>query len=106
MTDADTATLGDLLAADFVYTHSDAKTDGRDSLLARVASGALDYGPVEHPEHRILVRGDCALVFGDMRGEVHVDGALRVLNSRVLAVWVRDGGRWLLLAVQPTRYPA
>jgi ketosteroid isomerase-like protein len=106
MTDADTATLGELLAADFVYTHSDTKTDSRQSLLAKVASGALDYGPLEHPEISILTRGDCALVFGDMRGDVHIDGELRRLNNRVLAVWVREDGRWVLLAVQPTRYPA
>lgn len=105
MTDADTATLGELLAADFVYTHSDTKTDGRQSFIGKLASGALDYGPVEHPESSILVHGDCALVFGDMRGPVHVDGQLRVLNNRVLAVWVREDGRWVLLAVQPTRYP-
>ena len=105
MTDADTATLGELFAAGAVYTHSDTKTDGRDSFLAKVASGELDYGPLEHPESSILVHGDCALVFGDMRGTVHLGGEQRVLNNRVLAVWVREDGRWVLLAVQPTRYP-
>jgi ketosteroid isomerase-like protein len=106
MTDADTATLGKLFAADLVYTHSDTKTDTGPSFLDKLVSRALDYGPMEHPEHAIVVHGDCALVFGDMRGEVYVDGQLRVLNSRALAVWVREDGRWVLLAFQPTRYPA
>jgi hypothetical protein len=29
-----------------------------------------------------------------------------VLNSRSLAVWVRENAKWVLLAYQPTKYPA
>jgi len=105
MTDADTATLAGLFAPDLVYTHSDATSDGRQSFLDKLASGELDYGPMEHPERSILVHGDTALVFGDMRGEVLIGGQLRVLNSRCLSVWARAGGGWALLAFQPTRYP-
>lgn len=107
MTDADIATLGELLSADLVYTHSDATSDSKQSYLDRVATGFFDYGPMTHPEHSIMVRGDCALVFHDMRGEVLVDHETkRVLNSRSLAVWVREDGNWVLLAFQPTKYPA
>ena len=54
----------------------------------------------------ILVHGDCALVFGDMRGEVRIDGQMRALNNKALSVWVRENERWVLLAFQPTKYPA
>ena len=106
MTDGDVATLGELFAAGLVYTHSNAEADTRQSYLDKIASGELDYGAVEHPESSILVHGDCALVFGDMRGEVRVGGELRVLNSRALSLWGRENGSWVLLAFQPTRYPA
>jgi ketosteroid isomerase-like protein len=106
MADADTAVLAELLAPDLVYTHSDASTDSRQSYLDKLDRGEFDYGPMEHPETSILVRGDCALVLGDMRGEVRVGGQLRVLNSRALAVWVRAGAGWQLIAFQPTKYPA
>ena len=107
MTDADIATLGELLSADLVYTHSDATSDSKQSYLDRVATGFFDYGPMTHPEHSILVRGDCAVVIGDMRGEVLVNHETqRVLNSRSIAVWVREDGNWVLLAFQPTKYPA
>jgi ketosteroid isomerase-like protein len=106
MTDGDVATLGELFAADLVYTHSNAEADSKQSYLGKIASGELDYGAVEHPESGILVHGDCALVFGDMRGEVRVGGELRVLNSRALSVWGRENESWVLLAFQPTRYPA
>jgi hypothetical protein len=106
MTDGDTATLAELFSPGLVYTHSDASADSRQSYLDKLASGHFDYGPIEHPETGILVRGDTALVFGDMRGEVVIGGAKRVLNSRSLAVWVRENGNWALLAYQPTKYPA
>jgi ketosteroid isomerase-like protein len=106
MTDGDVATLRELFAADLVYTHSNAEADSGQSYLDKIASGELDYGAMEHPESSILVHGDCALVFGDMRGEVRVGGELRVLNSRALSVWGRENGSWVLLAFQATRYPA
>ena len=106
MTDADTGTLAELLAADLVYTHSDASSDGKQSYLDRLASGHFDYGVIDHPETSVVVHGDCALVFGDMRGEVVIGGQKRVLNSRTLAVWGREDGNWVLLAFQPTKYPS
>jgi ketosteroid isomerase-like protein len=105
MTDRDLGTLEELFSPDLVYTHSDASSDSRQSYLAKLASGHFDYGPIDHPESSIVVRGDCALVFGDMRGEVVIGGQKRVLNSKSLAVWVREDGNWALLAYQPTKYP-
>ncbi len=105
MTDADTGTLEELFSANLVYTHSDASSDSKQSYLDKLASGHFDYGPIEHPEHSIVVHGDCAIVIGDMRGEVQIAGQARVLNSRSLAVWVRENDDWVLLAYQPTKYP-
>jgi ketosteroid isomerase-like protein len=106
MTDGDVAALDELFAADLAYTHSDAKTDTKQSYLDKLASGYFKYGPISHPVANILVRGDCVLVFGDMRGEVQIDGQMRVLNNKSLSVWVAENGRWVLLAYQPTKYPA
>jgi ketosteroid isomerase-like protein len=104
MTDGDTGTLDELFAADLVYTHSDATSDSKQSYLDRLASGYFKYGPIAHPETSVVVHGDCAVVIGDMRGEVRIGGQMRALNSRSLAVWVRENGSWLLLAFQPTKY--
>jgi ketosteroid isomerase-like protein len=106
MTDADIETLAELFSADLVYTHSDASSDSKQSYLDRLASGHFDYGVMDHPETSVVVHGDCALVFGDMRGEVVIAGQKRVLNSRTLAVWGRENGNWVLLAFQPTKYPS
>jgi ketosteroid isomerase-like protein len=106
MTGGDLAVLDELLSADLVYTHSDASRDTKQSYLDKIATGFFDYGPLTHPEQAIVVHGDCAIVTGDMRGEVQIAGQARVLNSSALAVWVRENDTWLLLAFQPTKYPA
>jgi ketosteroid isomerase-like protein len=103
--EADIATLGELFSAQLVYTHSDASADSKQSYLDKLATGYFDYGVIDHPESSIVVHGDCAIVIGDMRGEVVIGGQTRVLNSRTLAVWVRENGNWVLLAFQPTKYP-
>ena len=104
--EADIATLGELFSAQLVYTHSDASADSKQSYLDKLAAGYFDYGVIDHPESSIVVHGDCAIVIGDMRGEVVIGGQPRVLNSRTLAVWVRENGNWVLLAFQPTKYPS
>ncbi|MGH3261129.1 MAG: nuclear transport factor 2 family protein [Trebonia sp.] len=105
MTDGDIDTLAKMFSADLVYTHSDASSDSKQEYLDKLASGFFDYDVIEHTETSIAVHGDCALVFGDMRGEVRIDGQLRMLNSKCLAVWGRDNDNWTLLAFQPTKYP-
>ena len=105
MTSGDVGALAGLLSADLVYTHSDATSDSKQSYLDRLASGYFKYGPISHPETGLVVHGDCVIVTGDMRGEVHIGGTLRVLNNAYLAVWVREGEGWVLLAYQPTKYP-
>jgi ketosteroid isomerase-like protein len=106
MTDGDVGTLDELFSAKLVYTHSDATSDSKQGYLDKLASGYFDYGAIDHPETSIVVHGDCAIVIGDMRGEVLIAGQKRVMNSRSLAVWVRDNGNWVLLAFQPTKYPS
>jgi ketosteroid isomerase-like protein len=106
MTDADVGTLAELFSSELVYTHSDATSDSKQSYLDKLASGYFDYDVVEHPETSIVVHGDCAIVIGDMRGQLLIGGQTRVLNSRSLAVWVRENGGWVLLAFQPTKYPS
>jgi len=106
MTESNIGVLGELFAADLVYTHSDASTDSKQSYLDKLASGHFKYGPISHPETSIIVHGDCVLVIGDMRGEVRIGDNLRVLNSASLSVWVRENDSWVLLAFQPTKYPS
>ncbi|MFD5092744.1 nuclear transport factor 2 family protein [Amycolatopsis thailandensis] len=90
---------------DLAYTHSNAVTDTLESYLDKLRSGFYVYHSIDHPVDRITVAGDTAVVVGEMHADITAGGTRKTLANRALAVWVRDTGRWLLLAYQPTVLP-
>ncbi|OXM57609.1 DUF4440 domain-containing protein [Amycolatopsis thailandensis] len=90
---------------DLAYTHSNAVTDTLESYLDNLRSGFYVYHSIDHPVDRITVAGDTAVVVGEMHADITAGGTRKTLANRSLAVWVRDTGRWLLLAYQPTVLP-
>jgi ketosteroid isomerase-like protein len=101
----DIDTLAALLAEDLSYTHSDGRTDTRDSFLRLIASGEIRYLDVEYSDQDVIDCGGAVLVRGT--------AALRLLKAaggrqdyRVLFldVWARrPTGGWQMVAWQATR---
>jgi hypothetical protein len=106
MTAGDTGTLAGLLHEQLVYTHSKGNRDTKQSYLGRVRGGLLGYGPIIHREEISLPADGIALVIGEMETDVTVGAASRRMRNAFLGVWILDGGRWQLLAYQPTPLPA
>jgi hypothetical protein len=90
---------------DLAYTHSNAVTDTLESYVDKLRSGFYVYHRIDHPVDRILVSGDAAVVVGEMLADITAGGTRKTLANKALAVWVREDGRWLLLAYQPTVLP-
>ncbi|MFE6925409.1 nuclear transport factor 2 family protein [Nocardia sp. NPDC057663] len=90
---------------DLVYTHSNAEVDTLDSYLAKLRAGHYVYHRIDHPVARIVVVGDTAVVSGEMHADITAGGVRKQLANRSVAVWVREGDRWLLLAYWPTVIP-
>ncbi|WP_431969828.1 nuclear transport factor 2 family protein [Nocardia sp. bgisy134] len=88
-----------------VYTHSNADVDTLDSYLDKLRSGHYVYHRIDHPVTRIVVADDTAVVLGEMHADITAGGVRKQLANRALAVWVREGAGWLLLAYQPTVIP-
>jgi ketosteroid isomerase-like protein len=90
---------------DLAYTHSNAVTDTLESYVDKLRSRFYVYHRIDHPVDRILVSGDTAVVVGEMLADITAGGTRKTLANKALAVWVREDGRWLLLAYQPTVLP-
>ena len=90
---------------DLIYTHSTGTTDSLESYLAKCRTGYYVYHRIEHPVTRIVVAGPTVLVLGEMHADLTVDGVRKQLRNSSLAVWVDQGGAWLLIAYQPTPLP-
>jgi len=87
---------------DLAYTHSNGVVDTVQSYREKVESGYYVYHRVDHPVDRITVVGDTAIVVGEMHAEITAGGTEKRLANRCTATWVRQSGRWLLLAYAPT----
>jgi ketosteroid isomerase-like protein len=105
MCEADKATLEQLLADGMVYTHSNATTDGKASYIAGVTSGKWKYRKIDRPVEDIQVHGDTAIVTGQVRIDIVVEGQAKNMNSRYTDVWVKGPKGWQMTAWQSTPIP-
>jgi len=105
MVGADTATLDEILHGGLTYMHSTGGADTKQSYLDGVGSGAFDYRQVDAEDRTIKLHGDIAFVFYHMKADVIIRGNPRFLDNRVLAVYVKEGGAWKLIAVQSGAIP-
>jgi ketosteroid isomerase-like protein len=87
---------------ELIYTHSTGGTDSLESYLARCRAGFYDYQWVDHPVTKIVVSADVVLVLGEMNADITAGGVPKQLRNSSLAVWVRDGETWKLIAFQAT----
>ena len=85
-----------------MYTHSSGATDDLESYLAKCRDGFYVYHRIDHPVTKIVVHDDVALVLGEMNADLTAGGVRKQLRNSSLAVWVRDGETWKLIAYQPT----
>jgi len=99
----DQAKLDGILGAGLVYTHSTGIVDGKAEYLAKLKSGAQRYDGLETSDMVIHMYGDTAVV----TAKIHMTGATKGVpfNDKLLYthVWVKQGGRWLLVAHQTTK---
>ena len=101
----DIAALERLLDEDLVYMHSSGVADTKESYLRGLKDGVWDYLRISRSEQMVKVKGDTALVFNRLAISIKVRGALKELDNRALAVWVRREGAWRLLALQSGAVP-
>ncbi len=102
----DVARLERLLDEDLVYMHSSGVADTRESYLRGLKDGVWDYLRISRTEQTVKVKGETALVFNRLAISIKVRGALKELDNRALAVWIRREGVWRLLALQSGAIPA
>jgi hypothetical protein len=102
----DLAALAALLADELSYTHSDGRSDTKESFLELVAGPALRYLAIDYSNEEVIDCGDAAIVRGIARMTLLRDpGGRQEYVVIFLDVWVRSGGRWQMAAWQATRVP-
>lgn len=94
--------FAELCHQELVYAHSNGERDDLGSYMDKCRQGVYVYHRIDHPVEQVKIVGDVALVMGEMHADLTIRGTRTPLDNTALAVWVRAGSSWKLLAYQPT----
>jgi ketosteroid isomerase-like protein len=97
--------FAELCHEELVYAHSNGERDDLRSYMDKCRQGVYVYHRIDHPVEQVKILGDVALVMGEMKAELTIRGTRTALDNTALAVWIRVGSSWKLLAYQPTPKP-
>jgi len=101
----DVKTLNELLSDDLVYTHSSARQDTKQTLIAAMESGKTVYTSVVPSEVKAQDCGDAVGLTGVARISVNSGGKPNSFGVRFTDVYANKGGRWQMVTWQSTRLP-
>ncbi len=101
----DVAELDRLLHRDLNYTHSSGVADSKASYLGGVRDRRWDYQSIKTSGETVSRYGDTALVHCRLQIDLKVRDVEKKVNSLALTVWVKDEGRWQVVAVHSTAHP-
>jgi hypothetical protein len=101
----DAATLNELLSDDLVYTHSSARQDTKQSLIAAMQSGQTVYTSVVPSEVKARDCGTAVVLTGIARISVLSNGKPNSFGVRFTDVYANASGRWQMVTWQSTKLP-
>ena len=101
----DVATLNELLADDLIYTHSSARQDTKQSLIAAMESGQTVYTAVVPSEVKAQDCGNAVVLTGIARISVVSNGKPNSFGVRFTDVYANRSGKWQMVVWQSTRLP-
>lgn len=105
MADKDIAKLNNLLCKTLVYTHSSARLDTKQSLIAGMESGSTVYISVQPSEVEAQDLGDVVVLTGVAQISVVSNGTPNAFGVRFTDVYQNQGGTWRMVAWQSTKLP-
>lgn len=101
----DFAKLGQILGDQLVYAHSTGIVENKSEYLAKLKAGTQKYTGIEHLSMNIKTYGDTGVVASKSRMTGATKGVPFDNTLLMLHVWVKQGGRWQLVAHQTTKLP-
>lgn len=97
---SDVVALDRIYADEFVYTTFDGTVRDKTQQLSFTKSGDLRLESGKSDEVRIRIYQNTAVITGRFTAKGQLRGKNLDIRERYTAVWVKQGGRWLLVAEQ------
>lgn len=103
----DKAKMSELVADELSYGHSGGKIDTKTSFIDDLQSGVSHFLTAEFKDQTIRVVGNNAIVRHQLVGNTADKGKdPGTVDLKILQVWTKQGGKWVLLARQAAKIPA
>jgi ketosteroid isomerase-like protein len=99
----DLKALDGILATDLVYTHSTGLIESKQQYLNKLKTGDQKYASIEHSGMRVQTFGTTGIITGKVRMTGATKGVPFDNQLLMIHVWVKNAGRWQLVAHQTTR---
>lgn len=101
----DIATLKNLLCNGLIYTHSSARQDTKQSLLAAMESGSTVYTSMEPSDVKAQDLGNAVVLTGVAAISVNSNGKPNAFRVRFTDVYENQNGTWRMVTWQSTKIP-
>jgi len=96
----DKAKLDALTAAELSYGHSDGRVQNKTEFIDGVMNRKATVKSLTFPDMKVALAGEVAIARHLYVSESELDGKTNSVRIGVLAVWLKQGGSWKLLARQ------
>ena len=102
---ADASALGELLADDLEYVHSNGDLDSKQSFIDSLTTGKRDYASTLATIESIRFFKGVAIIRGKAKVTVIDAGVSRDLHIGYTDMWVQNDGKWRMTAWRSARLP-
>jgi hypothetical protein len=102
---ADAKKLGELLADDLEYVHSNGEIDTKASFIESLTSGRRDYVASVPDIENTRIFGDFAIIRGKAKVTIADAGNTRDLNLGYTDIWRWNKSKWQMVAWRSARIP-
>jgi ketosteroid isomerase-like protein len=108
ITNRDAGELGRLGSDDLIYTHASSVVEDKGRFIDHIVNGRLRFAKIDYEDIVVRAYGrmallTCALHLDTVDSSTGTEGEL---HFRITHVWIREDGRWQLLANQSTYLPS
>lgn len=103
MVDGNKEELENSVSDKLSYGHSGGHIDDKKEFVEKIASGKSDFVSIDLTEQTVSVSGKTAIVRHILTAKTNDGGKPGEVHLRVLLVWQKKGGQWILLARQAVK---
>jgi len=99
---ADTDEINRIYAEDCIITNSAGAVITKSDLINLIESGAVKYESFERDDLMVRIYGTTAVISAAITTKTEVQGHEYTGRSRLITVWIKQGGKWRFVAGQWT----